>query len=57
MTTNSSNNYKTNNHPLPQLIEYIKTTTCNVGNPDHGLEQAQNVAMLKRLMGYQPSLS
>jgi hypothetical protein len=55
MANNSSNINKTNNHHLwPKLIQHKHkdVATCGVGNPVPGLGQEQNVAGLKRRMGY-----
>ena len=47
MVNNSTNINKTNVCLSPQLTEHKKTTTYDVGNPGHGLEQTQQYVGVK----------
>ena len=47
----SNNINKTNNHLSPQIIENKKTTTYDVCNQDHVLEQAQKCGRIKPFNG------
>ena len=49
MVNNSTNINQTNDHLSPQFIEHKKKATVyNIGNPGHGMEQAQDVTGLNR---------
>jgi hypothetical protein len=44
MVNNSITINKTNNHLSPNLVNIKMTTTYDVGNPSHGLEQIHKSA-------------
>jgi hypothetical protein len=55
-STNSTNINKTKYHLSFHIIEHKKSTTYNVGNPGHGLEQTQTCGGVKPVNRI-PSLS